>query len=149
MAKSRHAPAGHRSVRLSFKPTFHRAPCLHEDTTRVAPPRSASCSIRNMATGKTSEHGRTPMKHCDDCRFGEMREERQTAVLLCAHGHKPPFVLPSSPVCEDWGWMRRCKDFEAVPKGSFTKPPKSPDLLHEQSKWREAGERSSVQQLST
>ena len=43
-----------------------------------------------------------------------MRQRGENVELLCAHNHKPPFVLPdwASIQSGEWGWMRRCQDFE-------------------------------------
>lgn len=59
---------------------------------------------------------RPPMRHCDECRFAEFRSEGEGARLLCAHNHQPPFVVPDWEQIwsGDWGWMRRCADFEPV-----------------------------------
>lgn len=53
---------------------------------------------------------RTPLRHCDTCRCGEIRGE----ALLCAHNHKPPFIVPGWEEISsgEWGWMRRCRDYK-------------------------------------
>lgn len=62
-----------------------------------------------------SRKRRPPMRHCDECMFGEQRLMKGGDVrLICAHNHTPPFVLPGWEKIRtnEWGWMRRCADFK-------------------------------------
>ena len=48
-------------------------------------------------------------RHCDECRH----KIPGLTVMQCSKGHKPRFHVPSSdPRDTDWGWKRKCKDFE-------------------------------------
>lgn len=69
------------------------------------------------------------MRNCDECRFGEIKElKRGKTVLLCAHNHTPPFVVPGWEQIQtgEWGWMRRCRDFDAT-QILDPKPDKEPE----------------------
>lgn len=48
---------------------------------------------------------------CEDCKF---RRWVGDDGLRCVKGHKPRFYIPSSgnPYHDDYGWKRRCLDFE-------------------------------------
>ena len=49
---------------------------------------------------------RPPTAHCLDCQHRDLDEER--GALTCRKGHKPRFYIS-----DDWGWKRRCTDFES------------------------------------
>lgn len=58
-----------------------------------------------------------PTRYCDECEFHryelvtvgkDLHEER----LVCLKGHKPKFYLPSRIQVDDFGYKRRCGDFE-------------------------------------
>ena len=49
-------------------------------------------------------------EYCDAC---EHRRWHGIKVLECAKGHKPRFYAPTgNPYFSDWGWKRRCADYE-------------------------------------
>lgn len=53
-------------------------------------------------------------KHCDECRHFD----QPTALTRppCAIGNKPRFYKPKHGRDDDWGWKRKCNDFEEVKK---------------------------------
>ncbi len=55
-------------------------------------------------------------KNCADCLSGEWHPIH--GDLTCSKGHKPRFYKPRADQMHmewhgDWGWKRRCNDFEA------------------------------------
>jgi hypothetical protein len=52
----------------------------------------------------------TPTAYCLDCRHRDLDDER--GALTCRKGHKPRFYAPRAPHDVNWGWKRRCADFE-------------------------------------
>lgn len=52
-------------------------------------------------------------KNCDECKFFHAPSELRPRAS-CAKGHKPRFYSPKNgnPYDFDWGWKRRCNDFE-------------------------------------
>jgi len=88
---------------------------------------------------------RPPMRHCDECRFADLRDQS----CYCAHGHKPAFVMPdwSQIHSGDWGWMLRCRDFK--PTDEAERRSRATDRANEQREvelheqrlsWRQHGE---------
>ena len=57
-------------------------------------------------------------RHCDECTHCDFTVNDK---MHCNKGHKPRFYMPKGtyPHFEnDWGWKRKCADFEAgTPKG--------------------------------
>ncbi|MBW2636959.1 MAG: hypothetical protein JRC86_05470 [Deltaproteobacteria bacterium] len=53
-------------------------------------------------------------KHCDDCKFiGDLGEhEDGTYTKECGKGHKPKFYMPRGPNDFEYGFKRKCADFE-------------------------------------
>jgi len=49
--------------------------------------------------------------YCLDCKHRDLDDER--GALTCRKGHKPRFYAPRAPNAVDWGWKRRCADFES------------------------------------
>ena len=59
-----------------------------------------------------------PAKQCDQCISFNMDVVDFLPLpvdQLCEKHHRPKFYLPRSPMCELWGWKRRCSDFEPYP----------------------------------
>lgn len=52
----------------------------------------------------------TPTRHCDDCVFFSYDPNANEAE--CEKGHKLRFFLPKSAVDFDYGWKRKCSDYE-------------------------------------
>lgn len=44
---------------------------------------------------------------CDLC-------TKWTGTLPCGAGHRPRLYSPLSPVDDEWGWKRRCDDFDPI-----------------------------------
>ena len=65
---------------------------------------------------------------CDFCQhfdFGETSESEPFAWILkpsCAKGHTPRFFSPRDPMDQDWGWKRRCDDFQLGESVIVVKP---------------------------
>jgi len=54
----------------------------------------------------------TPSRHCDQCAFHRWDQSKLNR-LICLKGHRPRFYLPASdPSCNNWGYKRRCEDFQ-------------------------------------
>ena len=49
-------------------------------------------------------------RDCSECRHFEVI--RFGLSDTCDEGHKPRFYKPRSPIDEDWGYKRKCEDFE-------------------------------------
>ena len=51
-------------------------------------------------------------RYCEWCQHHAFIGD--TNQLVCAKGHKPRFYKPrtTSPMDSDWGWKRRCEDYE-------------------------------------
>ena len=57
-----------------------------------------------------------PTRHCDECAHycllhATFYADRDKG---CDIGHKPSWFAPRSPVDDDWGHKRRCKDFNPL-----------------------------------
>jgi len=50
-------------------------------------------------------------RHCDECKFCDFRKMGE---MTCGKGHKPRFYMPRDkyPYLTDWGWKRKCADYE-------------------------------------
>lgn len=65
---------------------------------------------------------------CDFCQhfdFGENSESEPFVWIRkpgCTKGHKVRFYLPRSPMDQDWGWKRRCDDFQLSESVIVVKP---------------------------
>lgn len=58
-----------------------------------------------------------PTRFCDECEFQrydlvEVGKDLHEPVFKCAKGHKPKFYLPKRVQVDDFGYKRRCEDFE-------------------------------------
>lgn len=55
-------------------------------------------------------------KHCDFCQHHDYARIKKQERLICKKGHKPRFYMPKDDFDaqwgDDWGWKRRCNDFE-------------------------------------
>jgi hypothetical protein len=51
-------------------------------------------------------------KNCDECKNAQLT---YGCVLFCHKGHKPRYYKnkTGNPCNTDWGWKRKCEDFEA------------------------------------
>jgi len=52
------------------------------------------------------------VRHCEKCKH--MRWVDPGFELECKIGHRTRFHTPKSPRDTDWGWKRKCSDFEAM-----------------------------------
>jgi hypothetical protein len=65
---------------------------------------------------------------CDFCQhfdFGATSESEPFAWIRkpsCAKGHKPRFFQPRGPMDQDWGWKRRCDEFQLSESVIVVKP---------------------------
>lgn len=50
--------------------------------------------------------------HCSECVHFALKPVFKASVAECASGHSPRFYAPKSPLDKDWGWKRKCNDFE-------------------------------------
>ena len=57
-------------------------------------------------------------KHCDECKHG-CYQGQIGETFVCKLGHKPRFYKPAGwdpyGMHSDWGWKRRCDDFNQIP----------------------------------
>ena len=53
-------------------------------------------------------------QHCEMCQHHFWSEEYANTPkhLQCWKGYRPRFYLPQSPIDQDWGWKRKCHDYE-------------------------------------
>lgn len=57
-------------------------------------------------------------QNCDFCQhfdFGEAKDSEPFAWIRkpsCAKGHKVRFYMPKWPMDQDYGWKRRCEEFQ-------------------------------------
>jgi hypothetical protein len=56
-------------------------------------------------------------RHCDECKHGQLswytyRGGEPFDVMKCANGHKPRFYMPRNQLDLNWGWKRRCGDYQ-------------------------------------
>ena len=73
-----------------------------------------------MNTNKTQSPGslhpvvRPRTRHCEACQHRIWSEEYANTpkALQCAKGHAPRFYNPTSPIDQEWGWKRKCHDYE-------------------------------------
>ena len=49
-------------------------------------------------------------RHCDECRHYNYMHTKDDEV--CNKNHHPRFYVPKSPMDKNWGWKKKCKDFE-------------------------------------
>ena len=55
------------------------------------------------------------VNHCEECKnwlFIETKDIKKIRNESCNKGHKPRFYKPYSGLDQNWGWKKRCKDFE-------------------------------------
>lgn len=52
-----------------------------------------------------------PASHCDDCAHWDRESDTYTADD-CKMGHRPRFFVPRGPLDSEYGFKRRCDDFE-------------------------------------
>ena len=52
-------------------------------------------------------------RHCEECKHLSWNEWSE-APPTCAKGHRPRFYKPKSEVDTDFGYKRRCGDFEPL-----------------------------------
>ena len=65
---------------------------------------------KKVAADKTSAKTR----HCEECqhRIWSAEYANTPKHLQCWKGHAPRFYMPQSPIDQDWGWKRKCHDYE-------------------------------------
>ena len=49
-------------------------------------------------------------KNCEHCSNGSYPD----GDLICVSGHKPRFYKPAGTLDQDYGWKRKCADFDSV-----------------------------------
>ena len=68
-------------------------------------------------------------RHCDECCHFDLKEDEFGRPIppVCLKGHRPRFYMPKGPMDGDWGYKRRCEDFEEPdPPPPRPWPPKEP-----------------------
>lgn len=53
-------------------------------------------------------------KHCDECQWF-MPQVISKDEFRCGMGHSARFYVPKHPRDTDWGWKRRCENFNPRP----------------------------------
>ena len=53
-----------------------------------------------------------PAKQCIECRF--FFDDAIDLDPVCAHGHQLRFYVPKNSHDKDWGWKRRCDEFNPL-----------------------------------
>lgn len=49
-------------------------------------------------------------RHCDECVHWNGKHHPDD--FRCKHGHKPRYHLPRNPIDANWGFKRKCEDFQ-------------------------------------
>ena len=57
-------------------------------------------------------------QYCQDCKHFRIVGRDDDYTYHCLFGHHPRFYRPISPVDNDFGWKRRCDEFEPRDKAS-------------------------------
>ena len=50
---------------------------------------------------------------CDECQFHSYVGHHD---FVCLKNHRPRFIMPSSPIDDDYGFKRKCGDFSQIPQ---------------------------------
>jgi len=67
---------------------------------------------KDILSQKALEQKKPKTRHCDECHHFRGFEINDLKNPVCKLNHRPKFYLPKSTLDPNWGWKKKCKDFQ-------------------------------------